>query len=271
MADTPCFIQCSSDFYRLLLSINFNNSEPTMRPWARSFTYLETTQVPRKEKSCNEFERSVKTMINLRRVKKEYHSKQVLENFSLKIEQGEMIGLMGPSGCGKSTILNILGLIEDFEEGEYALFKQTNIKANTLKAQKIIREKISYLFQNFALIETETVSENLRLALTYTTLTNKEKGAIIETALKQVGLKGYQQMKVFQLSGGEQQRVAIARSIVKPSVLLLADEPTGSLDEKNRDIVLRQLVKMNQAGKTIVIVTHDQEVIKYCSRVVYLS
>ncbi|MDR3156406.1 MAG: ABC transporter ATP-binding protein [Lactobacillales bacterium] len=210
-------------------------------------------------------------MIKLTDLVKKFGNKQVLDQFNLSIKVGEMIALVGESGSGKSTLLNILGLIEDFDSGEYLFFGEKNIKANTKKASKNIREKISYLFQNFALIETDTVEENLQVALKYKKVNKKEKQRLISSALEKVGLKGYEKRRVHELSGGEQQRVAIARVLIKPSEIILADEPTGSLDSKNRDEVLNLLKKMNREGKTIVIVTHDPEVSKVCSRVVELN
>ena len=135
-------------------------------------------------------------------------------------------------------------------------------------ATKLIREEIGYLFQNFALVDEESVNYNLKLALKYV---KGNKMHIIENALEEVGLSGYGNKKIYQLSGGEQQRVALARIIVKPSKIILADEPTGSLDEQNRDIVLNMLRKMQQQGKTIVIVTHDNYIADKCDRVISLE
>ncbi|MDR0614829.1 MAG: ABC transporter ATP-binding protein [Lactobacillales bacterium] len=209
-------------------------------------------------------------MIKLTNLGKKFGNKQIFNQFNLSIKAGEMIALVGSSGSGKSTLLNILGLIENFDRGEYFFFGERNIKANTKKAQQKIREKISYLFQNFALIETETVEENLQIALKYRKVSKQEKQTILSEALVKVGLKDYEKRKIFELSGGEQQRIAIARVLIKPSEIVLADEPTGSLDSKNRDEVLNLLKEMNKKGKTVVIVTHDPNVFKNCSRIVEL-
>ncbi|BBA92523.1 bacteriocin ABC transporter ATP-binding protein [Streptococcus ruminantium] len=181
-----------------------------------------------------------------------------------------MVAITGPSGCGKSTLLNIIGLIDDFQNGSYQFDGMENIKVNSSQASSIIRNKISYLFQNFALMDSKTVEENLMLALFYQKLSKHEKKKRISQALEQVGLKGYENDNIFELSGGEQQRVAIARAILKPSIVILADEPTGSLDRKNKEIVLDLLRKLNQDGKTILIVTHDPEVAEACSRTIEL-
>lgn len=182
-----------------------------------------------------------------------------------------MIAITGPSGSGKSTILNILGLIESFNTGTYKRFDQVNIKPNSKTAQAIIREDISYLFQNFALIEDETVEYNLMLGIRYLRCGKSEKLTIINDALNKVGLQGYAKSKIFELSGGQQQRVAMARALIKPSKLILADEPTGSLDQKNRDEIMQLLKEMNKQGKTIIVVTHDDEVAKQCQRIVHLA
>ena len=177
-------------------------------------------------------------MIELENVSKSFGKKRVLSNINLNINKGEMLAIAGPSGCGKSTLLNILGFIEDFQEGTYRFQGKENVKVNGKTSEKIIREKVSYLFQNFALIDSETVEENLLLALYYVKKSKQEKQQLIAAALKEVGLSDYEKFKVFELSVGEQQRIAIARVLLKPSELILADEPTGSLDDTNKIMVL---------------------------------
>lgn len=192
-------------------------------------------------------------------------------NFNLQIDQNEMVAIIGPSGSGKSTLLNILGLIDKVDDGDYQFEQYTNIKPNSRLAQKIIREKISYLFQNFALIEEDTVLQNLLLALKYVKQSKKEKTEIITAALQKVGLSEYLNSKIYELSGGQQQRIAVARAIIKPSELVLADEPTGSLDSKNRDEIIKLLLELNAAGKTVIVVTHDSHVAEKCHRVLELK
>lgn len=209
-------------------------------------------------------------MIELVNINKAFGEKKILDDFQLSIQSGEMIAITGTSGSGKSTLLNILGLIESFDTGTYKLFGEENIKINSAKAQCVIRDKISYLFQNFALIENESVKENLDIALKYHKSSKQEKNQMIAEALEKVGLANYEKKKVFELSGGEQQRVSIARVLIKPSALILADEPTGSLDSKNRDEILNLLKEMNSQGKTIIIVTHDPIVAQTCSRSIAL-
>ena len=209
-------------------------------------------------------------MIKLENVTKTIGKKVILENLSLKINQGDLVAIVGKSGSGKSTLLNLLGLIDGDYSGHYEIFGQQNVPVNSVKSQAIIREHISYLFQNFALIDNETVEYNLMLALKYVKLSKKDKVKMIEEILERVGLSSTLHQKVSELSGGEQQRIAVARAILKPSQLLLADEPTGSLDPENRDLVLNFLLDMNKEGKTVIIVTHDAYVAQQCHRVIEL-
>ena len=209
-------------------------------------------------------------MIKLENVTKTIGKKVILENLSLKINQGDLVAIVGKSGSGKSTLLNLLGLIDGDHSGHYEIFGQQNVPVNSVKSQAIIREHISYLFQNFALIDNETVEYNLMLALKYVKLSKKDKVKKIEEILERVGLSSTLHQKVSELSGGEQQRIAVARAILKPSQLLLADEPTGSLDPENRDLVLNFLLDMNKEGKTVIIVTHDAYVAQQCHRVIEL-
>ena len=209
-------------------------------------------------------------MIQLENITKTIGKKVILENLSLKINQGDLVAIVGKSGSGKSTLLNLLGLIDGDYSGYYEIFGQKNVPVNSVKSQAIIREHISYLFQNFALIDNETVEYNLMLALKYVKLSKKDKVKKIEEILERVGLPSTLHQKVSELSGGEQQRIAVARAILKPSQLLLADEPTGSLDPENRDLVLNFLLDMNKEGKTVIIVTHDAYVAQQCHRVIEL-
>ena len=209
-------------------------------------------------------------IIKLQDINKSYGNKKVLVNLSLSIKDGEFVAITGESGKGKSTILTILGLLEEADTGKLVLDGVENIKPNSSRSTKVIREKISYLFQNFALVDEETVKYNLNLALKYVKLSKQEKNEKIMNALISVGLDGYEKRKVYELSGGEQQRVAIARVILKPSKIVLADEPTGSLDEENVKIVLGLLRQLNKQGKTVIIVTHDKQLANECDRIINL-
>ncbi len=207
-------------------------------------------------------------MIELRGITKRYGERTIFENYSMCVHEGEMVAVVGKSGCGKSTLLNIIGLLETVDEGQVCIDDLQNIFPQSRLAITVIREKISYLFQNFALVDEETVFYNLKLALKYVKGNKKQ---MIEKALTDVGLKGYEDKRIYQLSGGEQQRVALARIMVKPSKIVLADEPTGSLDAENGDVVVSMLRRLQQQGKTIVIVTHDDRVARQCDRIVTLE
>ena len=208
-------------------------------------------------------------MIKLENVSKSY-SKSILKNISLEIKQGEFVAIVGESGKGKSTLLNIIGLLEKADSGKVFIDGECNIEPNSSKAAKVLRYKINYLFQNFALIDEKNVYKNLMLSLQYVKANKKRKIQMIDSVLSKVGLEGYGNRKVFELSGGEQQRVAIARCMLKPCKIVLADEPTGSLDINNRDRVLKLLNELNKEGKTIIIVTHDKEVAESCGRIINL-
>ncbi|MBZ1328769.1 ABC transporter ATP-binding protein [Clostridium botulinum] len=210
-------------------------------------------------------------MIKMQNITKKFGNKIILNKFSLDIKEGELLAITGLSGSGKSTILNIIGLLEDIDSGKFILDGNENIKVNSSKANKILRETIGYLFQNFALIDEETVLYNLQLALKYVKKSKSEKKDLIKHALKHMNLENYEKRKIYELSGGEQQRVSIARLILKPSKIILADEPTGSLDAKNRDLVLFHLKELNKQGKTVIIVTHDIEVAQKCNRIISLN
>lgn len=211
------------------------------------------------------------SMIKINNLTKKFGRKSILTNFNLNIENGEMVAIIGSSGTGKSTLLNIIGLIDSFDSGEMYICGKSKIKPNTNLSSKIIRENISYLFQNYALVDNETVEYNLKMALKYIKLSNQEKVLLIKNTLIDVGLEGYEKQKIFTLSGGEQQRVAIARVLVNRKNIILADEPSGSLDPKNRDIILSFIKKLNKKGSTVIIATHDQIVAEQCDRIITIQ
>ena len=207
-------------------------------------------------------------MIKLMNISKKFDDHIIFNNFSLHINDQEMIAITGASGSGKTTLLNIIGLLETADSGKIIIDNQSNIKTNTALSNKIIREKICYLFQNFALVDDESVDYNLNLALEYRKGSKKEKLELKENALKMVGLNGYLNKKIYTLSGGEQQRISIARAILKPNKIILADEPTGSLDDHNKLIIIDLLKYLKSLGKTIVIATHDNYLANCCDRVI---
>jgi len=200
---------------------------------------------------------------------KKYGDHVVLDKFNMAVKEGSMNALVGPSGSGKSTLLNIIGLLDAPTGGNVTLFGDKNIKLNSRKALMTLRHKIGYLFQNYALIENETVESNLAIALKYRR--NIDRKREIEKALESVGLEGFEKRKIYSLSGGEQQRVAVARVMLKPCELILADEPTGNLDDDNKEQVINILSQMNKGGKTVIVVTHDTRILDHFDTVINLG
>ena len=200
-------------------------------------------------------------------VGKAYRGRLVVEGITLAVVAGEMVAITGRSGSGKSTLLNIMGLLESPDRGELRLFGEPAPGVGSSRATRLLRSRLGYLFQNYALIDDETVDGNLQLAQTYVSATRRQRRESREAALAAVGLPGFGRRKVYELSGGEQQRVAIARLMLKPCDLILADEPTGSLDPANAAAVVDMLRDLNARGRTVVIVSHDQRVAAACDRV----
>lgn len=203
----------------------------------------------------------------LKDICKTFGDKVIFNNFNLSVEEGDMVAIVGASGSGKTTLLNILGLLENPDSGEIIV---NNLKSpfSQKKKMHLYRYTYGFLFQNYALVPNMTVDENLNVALKY--YKGNERESIKEMALVRVGLLDKKKQKIYKLSGGEQQRVALARLIIKPHTIILADEPTGSLDAKNRNLIISILKDLNKEGKTVVLVTHDPVVANACSRVVNL-
>ncbi|MCL1924575.1 MAG: ATP-binding cassette domain-containing protein [Defluviitaleaceae bacterium] len=197
-------------------------------------------------------------MIVANRVSKNFGKRTIIDNFSLEINSGDFISITGASGRGKTTILNILGLLEKPSSGNIIFMDKEN--PNKKETMIFQRNEIGYLFQNYALIENDTVEKNLKIAIKHKKNINTLEE--IEKSLEAVNLVNYRKKKIYELSGGEQQRVALARVLVKNCSHIFADEPTGNLDRKNRDIVFDILKKLNSMDKTIVYVTHDEELAK---------
>lgn len=209
-------------------------------------------------------------IIKLVNVSKAYEKEEVLSNVNLTVENGEMIAITGESGKGKTTLLNIIGLITKKDKGDLLLFGTKNPSIHSKEAMMFRREKIGYLFQNYGLVDDETVKWNLNLALEYKKLSKKEKIEKIDVLLNEFKLSHLKEKMVYQLSGGEQQRIALIRLILQESDLILADEPTASLDAENEKVILQYLEQLNKKGKTIVVVTHNQDILPYFSRVIRL-
>lgn len=193
----------------------------------------------------------------------------VFENLNYTFEQGSFTAITGDSGKGKSTLLNMIGLLESPDKGDLIINSARNPKINSKSAVLLQRNVIGYLFQNYALVDDMTVSQNLDIALKYQKKT-KDKKQVKQQALDHVGLEGKLNSKIYELSGGEQQRIAVARLMLKPCEIILADEPTGSLDAHNKEKVMSLLESLWKAGKTIIIATHDDYVISKCDQLLVL-
>ena len=193
-----------------------------------------------------------------------------LNKVNIKIKQGEFVAIMGPSGCGKSTLLNILGLLDTPTSGEF-IFDEKNVAGFNERLRARLRKKnIGFVFQNFNLIDQFTVFENVELPLIYLGLNSKERKLRVENALEKMQIIHRKKHYPNQLSGGQQQRVAIARAVVSNPKFILADEPTGNLDSAHGDEVMNLLSDLNQAGTTIIMVTHSQRDAEYAQRVIML-
>ncbi|WP_091014180.1 MULTISPECIES: ABC transporter ATP-binding protein [Paenibacillus] len=202
-------------------------------------------------------------MIEVTNVSKSFEGNMLFSDLNLRIDKGEFVVFSGPSGCGKTTLLNIIGAIESIDRGE---IKVDGINIRKRKNQLFyFKYKLGLLFQNFALVDNKTVKENLSFVRK-----DCQSGVSIDQALERVGIKDKLNKKVYTLSGGEQQRVALARLMIKKCDIILADEPTGSLDDKNAEAVLDIIKQLHLQGKTIVMVTHDEKLKKKGDRIIHL-
>lgn len=210
-------------------------------------------------------------MIKIYKLNKKYGNRTVFKDFGIEFEEGAFVSIYGESGSGKSTLLNIIGLLEKFDSGDVIINGRKNIGIDSKEAILMRRNEISYLFQSYALIDEMTVYDNLKLALEYRKYSKSEKNEKIREVLKYVGLGDKIKSFVYELSGGEQQRVAMARVLLHDTNIILADEPTGSLDEKNKQVILELLKKENEKGKTIIVATHDKDIKEISTKVVLLE
>ncbi|KEQ24243.1 ABC transporter ATP-binding protein [Paenibacillus tyrfis] len=213
--------------------------------------------------------------IELKNITKVYSNTDVtsraLHDVCLKVNKGEMIAIMGRSGSGKSTLLNIIGCLDKATSGEYILEGMHVNHLNHKQLAKIRNQKIGFIFQNYSLIPKYTALENVMLPLLYRKMPYKECKKLAVEALEKFDLIDARNKKPHQLSGGQQQRVAIARAIVGEPEFILADEPTGALDQQNGQDVMLLLKNLNRAGKTIIIVTHDETIADYCEKRIYMK
>jgi ABC-type lipoprotein export system ATPase subunit len=213
-------------------------------------------------------------MIQLRNVERSYASKAgrtwVLRNINLDVRPGEFLSVMGPSGAGKSTLLNILGMWDSEWEGEYHLLGQPVHEIKPKQRQTLNRENIGFVFQQYHLLDDLTVYENLDILLSYRNVPRAERQAIVADTLDRFGIVAKKDLYPPQLSGGQQQMVAVARAMVAEPKLILADEPTGSLHSSQGTMIMDLLKTLNNGGTTIIQVTHSEANAAYGDRVIEL-
>ena len=213
-------------------------------------------------------------MLKLEHVSKVYRTTEVetaaLDDVSLEVKAGEFLAVMGPSGCGKSTLLNILGLIDTPTSGVYRFMGDDVARCSEEELTIRRRAGVSFVFQNFNLIEDLNVAENVEVALLYLGVPAAERRRRVTAALERVDLGHRMHHMPKQLSGGQQQRVAIARALVANPKLILADEPTGNLDTANGEAVMDMLTRIMNGGTTVIMVTHSEEHAKRAHRVVHM-
>ncbi len=214
-------------------------------------------------------------MIEMRDISKAFgsgRSRRVLfHNFSFEIAKGEMVAIMGKSGSDKTTLLNIIGGLEALDEGEYLFEGKEVSKMNEKELLNFRRNHISFVFQNFALINEYTVEENILLPLGYKFGNKtKQKKRKVNTFLERLEIPYVKNQKIENLSGGEKQRIAIARALISDTSVILADEPTGALDEYTGKLIMKLFQELKEEGKTIIIVTHDEDVASMCDRTIYM-
>lgn len=214
-------------------------------------------------------------MIRIKDLNKSYvtgHNKlHVLKGIDLNIESGEFVSIMGSSGSGKSTLLNILGILDEYDKGEYYL-DNTLIKTQSETKSAGLRNKyIGFVFQSFNLISFKNAVENVALPLYYQNISRKKRNRIAMEYLDRMGLKDWAEHMPNELSGGQKQRIAIARALISKPKVILADEPTGALDTATSYEVMQVLKEINQEGITIILVTHENDIAHMTKRIIHLK
>lgn len=207
-------------------------------------------------------------ILDLKDVSKIYKDVKALQNINLNVQKGEWLAIMGPSGSGKTTLMNVVGCLDKPTSGTVRLDGVDISSANAKKLTQVRRDKIGLIFQQFHLISYLTAVENVMAAQYYHSLQDEEEAL---AALARVGLAGRAKHLPSQLSGGEQQRVCIARALINYPSLILADEPTGNLDEANESLVIDIFKSLHKEGSTIIVVTHDPEVAEHAQRTIVLE
>lgn len=210
-------------------------------------------------------------VVQLQNITKSYQTDNddsyvALSNINLTINKGDFVAIIGPSGSGKSTLMNIIGLLDHPTSGTYILNNQNVAHLGETSLAKLRNQNIGFIFQNFNLLNRTSALQNVALPLVYRGVSQKERLRIAKNSLESVGLGDKLNNRPSQLSGGQQQRVAIARSLVTDPEIILADEPTGNLDSKTGDEIMKILTNLNKAGRTIVMITHSPDIAQHVKK-----
>lgn len=213
------------------------------------------------------------SIIQLKNIDKKYNENKssevhALKNINLEINEGDMIAIVGASGSGKSTLLHILGCLDSSFHGNYLLFGESIEQKNDRDLALIRNKKIGFVLQEYGLLLNKTALENVSIPLWFSNakITSIKKKCM--DVLRSLAMDGYSKKKVSELSGGQKQRVAIARALINDPDIILADEPTGALDRATSDEIMKEFTKLNQMGKTVIIVTHDSNISSVCNKII---
>ncbi len=210
-------------------------------------------------------------MLKMTNIKKSFGERVILDCVNLEIDDGEMIALMGRSGSGKTTLLNIMGLLDQKDDGRYYIDGELIPSENDLATSKIRNTQIGFIVQNYALINDRKISYNISLPLLIGKESKKNIHHSVTQVARKVGIEEHLDKYPYQLSGGECQRAAIARALIKNPQIILADEPTGALDEITEQQIMQLFIELNKQGTTILIATHNKEIASRCKNIYYLS
>lgn len=213
-------------------------------------------------------------MLRIKKIKKIYQMGKVkveaLRGVSFYIDKGEFVAIMGPSGSGKSTLMHIIGCLDQPTEGNFIIGGKDVSKLNDDKLAEIRNKRIGFVFQQFNLLSRTSILHNVEIPLIYAGLKTKQRRELAKQALESVGLGDRAKHKPNEISGGEKQRAAIARALVNNPLIILADEPTGNLDTKTGEEIMKIFYKLHQQGNTIIMVTHEAEIARHAQRIIHL-